>query len=479
MKKCVLICMILLLLCGCSDKRYYDNEIYTVQQDTSQTDSIVGWLDVEGKNDFYKKAIYGEDGELVVSAVGDFYYYMTPSQEAYNGPVLLKGDAGCHLDLYEVDTKTNDKNLIVTNVGFIHKVTWNHNHSLLGILADDELILYDKAHQTVSKVAIDGDIVDFYWSPIDHDKLYLEQNNAYSGYIYYVNGQKTLALYESKERLYYRDYLDKGLYYANQLVPGDNDQTKDKLLTVLVNEEGEVTKVIGNGRYKDSYLKHVLLTGDHGFGLYYIDDVNYPERVITLSNEYIYYASFIADGSILYMVGNSEEKDEYKLILSDGSGNIMMEEYTASWGIILTADGNFALNGKKMLNCYDLSSGAVVQQFSAVVDDRFDDEMVTWLRDVAILYAKEQLGVEIDKQKLQNNFVVNDVAVMAKEEYADRKKVEKYMIKADCNLNTQGDTIVCEMHMMGIGNNGLQQQETVTWFIQNEESQWKIQGTMK
>lgn len=103
-------------------------------------------------------------------------------------------------------------------------------------------------------------------------------------------------MYETAERLYYKAQLDEIYYYGTRWgTTADNDEA---IYTVIANKEKETVKVVGQGSYRDHYLRSVLLSGADNFGLTYIANVNQVNKSVQLTDSYVYDAKFIAGGGV-------------------------------------------------------------------------------------------------------------------------------------------------------------------------------------
>jgi len=343
------------VLTGCTQQGLKDNQIYVVDKDSPQTkeEKFQGKLNTEGRVPFKEYENYNtlqndESGEVLItlSPDGKSMYFMEP-MENYNQFQVIKGEPEVKVRLLRIDTETKEQEVITEGIPFVSLVKWNKEGNIVAFGGGERLTIYDAVkNKLILEDKLKNDRVSyFFWSPKDDNKLYSEHPNLANGSIYYVNSQKKVEAYETKEDIYFKGKLDNDYYYGTKwyLVNDKNNKIAGKsdiINTVIVDKKGNIVKVLAEGRFRDSYRKSLVQVGEGGFGLYYLEDINSPEEIKTLSKDYIFDVKFVDDGKIAYTVENKDiEKNSFFLYILDKKGKKLEKIEVSGGSFALSPDG--------------------------------------------------------------------------------------------------------------------------------------------
>ncbi|NLM52846.1 MAG: hypothetical protein GX197_08535, partial [Firmicutes bacterium] len=156
-----------------------------------------------------------------------------------------------------------------------------------------------------------------------------------NGSIYYLDSLKVTEAYGTREESYFKGRLDANYYYGTQW-----DLVNGGINTVILEKHGDVVKNIVPGRFRDSYQKAMVAVGDQGFGLYYVKDINAPEEVIVLTEEFVYDVKFVSEGKIVFTTKKYDYQDNrFYLHLVDSSGKLKNKFEVNGASICLMPDG--------------------------------------------------------------------------------------------------------------------------------------------
>ncbi|MBZ4686397.1 MAG: hypothetical protein JG764_30 [Clostridiales bacterium] len=357
MKKGLFIVLILFLLvvAGCNQQVIKDNQIYVVEKESNESngEKLNDQLNTEGRIPFQEYEGYDalEDDEsgrvlLTLSPDGKSMYFMEPLQEKKKIQII-KGDPKEEVRLFKVNTKTREQKTIIEGIPFVSLVKWNKEGSIVAFCGGGRLTIYDtqKNKLILEDRLKDDPVLYFSWSPRDENKLYTEQPNLANGSIYYIDSQKKVEAYETKERIYFKGKLDTDYYYGTKWYVVSERQNKsegksDGINTVIVDKQANVVKVLAEGSFRDSYKKSLVQVGEGGFGLYYIADINTPEKIKTLTKEYVFDVKFVDDGKIAYIVENEDiEKNSFWLYIVDKRGKELEKLEVSGSSIALLPNG--------------------------------------------------------------------------------------------------------------------------------------------
>lgn len=304
------IILVALLVTACTQNAIEENQVYVVSEDQPFPEDAE-LLNVEGGIPFQKYkgedlAGYCEPGQVLLSIApgGEEVFLMEKSPVPF--PEVILGDPTDPVRVLRKNIKTGEQKTIVDGIPFVSKVAWNPEGNLVAFGGGERLTIYDLAKDrlVMENILAQETISNFFWSPDSKDKLYTEQPNLANASIYYVSSQRKVEAYETREETYYKGRLDNDYYYGTKW-----DFTTGEIQTVILDKHRKVIKTIGPGIFRDAYQKSLLLAGDHGFGLYYIKDINRPEEVIFLTKDYVYDAKFVVDGKIAFTTKTSEAED--------------------------------------------------------------------------------------------------------------------------------------------------------------------------
>ncbi|MGI6224987.1 MAG: hypothetical protein ACOYJ1_01900, partial [Peptococcales bacterium] len=320
-KHIVLLTLILLILSlflsGCAERDIKNNQVYLINDKGKTLDNQNNGkqLVIEGRVPFQGNQVDSNDGRvlLTVSLDGKQMFFMEPikDREMQN---VLKGEPTELVRIIRVEGEGQEEKVVAENIPFISLVQWDNTGKIVAFGGGQKLTVYDTVKDRLlleDKLKNDS-ISYFFWSPKEENKIYSENPNLSNGSIYYLNSQKKVEAYETKEQVYFKGKLDNDFYFATKWFTS----IKDGIRTIIVDKKGNTAKILGAGRFRDSYKKSLLQVGDSGFGLYYTPDVNKPENIKILSEEYVFDAKFVDEGKITYIVENKDmEKNLFFLYI--------------------------------------------------------------------------------------------------------------------------------------------------------------------
>ncbi len=344
MKKTILfICILFLLfLVGCQHRDIKEGQVYIVKESDSLKEHTDDILQIEGRipfqkydNDFWAQR---EPGKifLTVSPDGQEIYFMERLEFAGSEQVIL-GDPGDRVRIIRENLETAEKKIVAANIPFVTKTLWNGSGYKVAFGGGGRLTIYDvqKEKLIMEEKLAQETIINFFWSPDNDNKLYSEQPELANGSIYYVDSLKVTEAYETREESYYKGRLDANYYYGTQW-----DLVSGGINTVILEKHGDVVKNVIPGRFRDSYQRALVAVGDQGFGLYYIKDINVPEEVIVLTEDYVYDVKFVTDGKIAFTTKKQDYQDNFfYLHLVDSNGKLKNKFEVFGASISLMPDG--------------------------------------------------------------------------------------------------------------------------------------------
>jgi len=344
-------------LFGCVAKDIKDNQVYLIQDDEDMVTvpNNNEKLNTEGRIPFQGYEVPDNEGRvlLTVSLDGKQMFFMEPMLNNKEGLEVLKGGTGEKVRIIRIEQESREEKIIAENIPFISLVQWNNTGKIVAFGGGERLTVYDteKDKLLLENTLKNDQISYFFWSPKDDNKIYSENPSLSNGSIYYVNSQKKVEAYETKEQVYYKGKLDNDYYYATKWFTLSDKEAKikgssDGIRTIIVDKKGNTVKVLGEGRFRDSYRKSLLQVGDSGFGLYYTPDINKPEGVKILTQEYIFDAKFVDEGKIAYIVEDKDpEANLFFLYIIDKNGKELKKIQVSGSSIALLPDGKTGIVG--------------------------------------------------------------------------------------------------------------------------------------
>lgn len=343
MKKIFFLLFLLLFLVGCTQQEIKEGQVYVVQEENSSQEESNDMLNIEGRIPFqryvHKKFLELQDSNqviLTISSDGKEIYLME-KMEKEDFPQVIMGETGELIRIIRQNTVTGEKEIVAEGLPFISRVLWNTEGDKIAFGGGERLTIYDvKNHSLLMKEELEQDIVtDFFWSPVDSNKLYSEEPDLANGSIYYLASQKKVEAYETREEAYFKGKLDSSYYFGTKW-----DLVEGKIKTVILDKQGKVMKVLTTGRFRDAYQRSLVVVGEGGFGLYYILDINRPEERLTLTKEYIYDVKFVTDGKIVYTTKAEDLEDNlFYLHIVSSQGEVLKKLKVQGGSIAVSPDG--------------------------------------------------------------------------------------------------------------------------------------------
>lgn len=465
------------LLTSCGGNRFHDNQVYVVESGSeNQEDSVVGWINIQAQSPFdlaEKVPVQLQDGQIFLTASEDGakYYYMVWKNQW--DTMVLKGSVRALVDIYEADNTSKEQRLLAENIVFVSKAKWNMNHHLLALGGNGGLVLYDYQAQKLllEQVISEETVDDFFWSPLDNDKLYIEQPESKAGGIYYVDSQKKAELYETTERLYYKAKIDDTYCYGTQWQSGQDGE--EAVYTVLADRQKQVIKAVGRGSYQDHYLNQVLLSGDNNFGLTYIADVNQVSKGVQLTEEYVYDAKFAANGKIVYITADKETAENRFYLHLVGSNGVLLNQIPVSGDhILVRADGLVGYIGGTRQEVIDLSSGNILHQVNS--DNVGEDPMLREaLQGATWLYSRMMLGDAVTEEELKIYFANTERMQQFIEQQTTTELPYMYTAKV-INMEQNGESSFWTVQIQGVNQENQFLHTTIVYEMIQNGDRWYV-----
>jgi len=329
-----------LLITACSQTAIEENQVYVVS-DIQALPEKGELLNTEGRIPFQKYegedlSRYCQPGQILLAVVpgGEEILLMEKSPAV---PEVILGDPTDPVRVLRQNLKTGELKTVADGIPFVSQVAWNPEGTLVALGGGEKVAIYDLVQNrlVMEDILARETISGFYWSPDSKDKLYTEQPDLANASIYYVSSQRKVEAYETREETYYKGRLDNDYYYGTKW-----DFTTGEMQTVILDKHRQVLKTIGPGLFRDAYQKSVLLTGAHGFGLYYVQDINRPEEVMPLTGDYVYDAKFVVDGKVAYITkAKDTEENAFYLHLISTQGRRLKRFKVYGGRLALAPDG--------------------------------------------------------------------------------------------------------------------------------------------
>lgn len=402
----VMLGMSLLLLSSCMGKPFQDNQVYIVENgNEQQAESVVDWLDLRGENPFQEETIDVAlaDGQFLLTVDQEgIYCYYGEYTETWDIQVL-RGLPAPLIDIYRLDKVTGLTEQIAQQVPFISKVQWNNTGDMIAFSGSGVLLIYDctEERMLLGQELQNEFVTDFFWSPLENNKLYIEQPESTAGRVYYVDPQKKAELYETTEKLYYKAKVDEQYYYATQW--RNNQEEQEAVYTVLTDGQKQIVKVVGQGSYKDHYRQQVLLNGENHFSLTYIADINQINQRQILTEEYIYDAKFIAGGRVLYVTADQNTvENQYLAHIVSARGEELAELTISGNAVLLDETGTKGYVSGPGQEELDLVALRITNQ--QIAENASVDGLRQAAQGAADLYCRVMLGQKVSDEEIQRYF---------------------------------------------------------------------------
>jgi len=416
----LLIYLSLCLLAGCNKGTPRPGKAYSDEPEGKQqitiSDSIIDTSGVIPFTEDLPGDIKHNRKNLVVSISPDHnsVYIMRPSTVRGICPRehVIKGADPAGMGLFRVDVDSGDSELIAPEIPVVSLARWNADGNILALLGGNHLTLYDAAnHQLLMRDELQNErVTHFGWSP-DGKKLFTAHPNLPNGSILYIDQKKLVHAYENKEELYYKGRLDEDHYYGTYIAKLTNEELAKKgslaePQTVVINKDGQIVKVVGEGRFRDAYQRSVLQVGESLFGLNYIPDINQPEQVVTLTNEYVYDARFISNGGIAYIIKSPDvEENAFLLCIADRNGKSVKQFKITGSSLVLSPDGKSVCTKGVEDEEIDLTTLSFKEPRIDVLDRYVEGRIYAVLRGAVDTYYKHEMIGEADTQAVKKYFL--------------------------------------------------------------------------
>ncbi|MBS4024879.1 MAG: hypothetical protein KGZ96_04290 [Clostridia bacterium] len=329
---------------GCTQQEIKEGQVYVVSNENNSDEQLGDKLNIEGRIPFQKyvnESLMAEQipNQILLTFSPDGKeMYLMERIETESFPKVIKGEPGEKVRIIIEDITTKNQKIIVENIPFVNRVLWNTEGNMVAFGGGERLTVYDvKSKNTVMEEKLAQDTINyFFWSPISDSKLYSEKPDLTNGTIYYIDSQKKVEAYETREETYYKGKLDSNYYYGTKW-----DLANGDINTVILDKQGKIIKVLTPGRFRDAYQKSLLIVGERGFGLYYIRDINKSEELIALTQDYVYDVKFVADGKIVYTTGAEDiENNLFYLHMVSNQGSQLKKFKVSGSSIAVLPDGN-------------------------------------------------------------------------------------------------------------------------------------------
>lgn len=454
----VILNLLFLIFYGCRPGDIEDNKLYVVEEDDNKkntevedtldgTKSVNNEIQTEGMDRFIqddmKPGIYKElydtlanmnlkknrmipltvpkDGktifamELVSDGLTDIARWRLSSN---NEGLIIKGKSERKVNLYKVDLDKKVAKGISPHIDFISSVKWNNEGNQVAFLSGRKLIVYDLDEERLLFEDIERDGVTYFNWSYDGKKIYTEGMNLVNSSIYYIDSEKLVEAYETKENLYYKGKLDENYYFAT-LQEIDESKLKyggaPEYRTIIVDKEGNMIKELVGGRFRDAYKRSILQAGLSAFGLYYYPDIERMEDVKILTEEYVYDAKFVEDGKIAYIVEDKEniEGNGFLLHIVDKEGNEINKYDISSSKIFVTPEGGTGILSADYyhdmnFNNHKMSDIKLQKNNPEELIDTSEKELrevFKTIRGAMDIYLKLQINTEADYKALEKYFI--------------------------------------------------------------------------
>lgn len=322
-KRLIFVLSATLILSGCGFKGYHDNQVYIVNKDKNSPEKgeLVNFLSVNGPHPFRdiqwpKHLLNRQDIMLHYDDKNKQIWYMSSSDR---NDRALCGRAEREVNILRIDTKTGISNVVEENVPFIYKKRQGSRPQLYYFYGGNYLSCLNTASKDWQGNPLDesdGKITNVFSAPDEKNKLYFDVLGIVGGEAYYVESERYLPLYQTKDIYYAKGILEDSYYYATQWRKNDKEEPTDELWTVIGDAQGKVVRTIAKGNFIDGYGKSLLIGGSYQFGLTFVRDLNVLESAQSITDRYIYDAGFFADGGFYCIVdANKRMKDQDMFLL--------------------------------------------------------------------------------------------------------------------------------------------------------------------
>lgn len=389
------------LASGCGSGAFRDDQVYIVNRGdrASEKKELVNWLSVHGPDPFLKTAWPREtlgEGEIPLyydKSSGRIYFMRATELLGPEGEYLA-GGVSEWVDIFMVRPSTGERTMIATDVPFVTRVIPVEKSGRLYLFGGGALGRIDlrrNEYLPEEEAMRAGTLTDVFVAPLENGKLYLNVAGLAGGNAYYPDSGRSVSLYQTKDRLYYKAVLEKPYYYATEW-RSDEDEAGE-LWSVVADQRENVVRFLAEGAFSDAFGKGVLLLGANDFALRFIPDVNVPEKALLLTQDYVYDCGFLPGGRI-YWVGDDGERDGgFRLHLLNAKG--VEERSLAISGAALFVDerGRYGYSNGPAQEEIDLQAGEVLRHLARRTPLAWvPTDLQETLRGALEAYARYSLG---------------------------------------------------------------------------------------
>lgn len=484
-----LVCVLMgsLLLSGCASSEFRDQQVYIVNrgEHPAEKKELLDWLSVKGPNPFNESA--WPTGSLAKGEIPLFYdkgreylYFMRGSNGSGDlvGEVL-QGGTDERIDVFAVNLKNGERTLVGDRLPFISKVLTKDKPDRVYFLAGGELWRLDLRRDLLipeTEANAAGPLSDVFAAPLENGKLYLNLLGMSEGGTYYPDSGRLFSLYQTKDRIYYKGLLEAPYYYATEWRSSEND-VEGELWSLIVDNKGNVIRLLAKGSFSDAMGKGVLILGQHQFGLRFIPDVNVPEKNHVLSEDYIYDCGFLPGGE-MYAIGDDPAlSGGYRLYFYDDKGRRKETLPISGSRLFVDARGAFGYSNGPHREMVDLKEKIIQENLDVYPrNHRLSAEMRTALRLFLTDYGSYLLGDRSKEEALQawaSNEAVMDGLLMPGMASNDLGRTHFYMRIDDGSIGYDGQSGQFKVRFLGMSEEGKAFRREVTLRMAYQQ-RWQV-----
>ncbi|MFT9494246.1 hypothetical protein [Anaerosolibacter sp.] len=332
---CFVVCLVLLGCVQQREKNEAPQEALASEAETLENKEVKGIKSLEQlPNGYIPLSIHPENMDMI--------YCMKYVDEGKKGNIII-GDYYRKVAVLEVNTKAGTEIELVPEMDFVTLVKWSPDQQYLGFVGGNQMWLYHQetgAVENMNKVINTPSILQFGWSP-DSKRIYTEHENLPNDGVYDLTTKEGLAAYEITDR---KPYF-KGVYTENLYI--GTAETADAYgnrtpITVLLDGEGNLERMIGEGRYRDHFEEQLVQVGKEHFGLTYFPDMENGKLLIDV---YIYQTAFTPQGELIFTTkGDIGGVPTYKLHIYNG-GKVVAVADVSGPHFAIWPDGSYLTIG--------------------------------------------------------------------------------------------------------------------------------------
>ncbi len=400
---CVLV-TVLFALTACMGNGYRDDQVYIVNKGRNQmeSDELLSWLSVEGPHPFHevlwpKNALLFDDVPLFFDQEHQVLWLFVPDSRASSlaGQTVI-GDDVCMGRLVAARINDGTRTVVMAGVPFVSKVIHESANHRLYLYGGHRLLQVDLNQETAQQELTDwqsGLLQNVFVSPADPKKLFLNAMGSAGGLLYYTDLDRVVSLYQTSDRIYPKGVLEKPYYYSTTWRESGKDH-QQRLWSVVSDDHNNVVRLLAQGSFVAGFEKKVLVNGTNGFGLSLVTDLNVPDEVTRVTEQYVYQAGFIAGGESFWLGdGETEGKKPFLLHILDINGKERLSVPVSGSEVLISEDGLRAYSSGAAQEVVDLSSGTVLKDSGKQSDWAGQDQSLRELTESIVqLYGRTLLG---------------------------------------------------------------------------------------